>query len=58
MSGHAAGGVGLEELKTVSRADVYKAGHLAGHLTRNTDGGVDFTYTDEWVSGGGPAVAA
>lgn len=30
----------LEGLKTVNRADVYKAGRLAGHLTRNTNGGV------------------
>lgn len=47
----------LEELKTVNRADVYKAGRFAGHLTRNTNGGVDFTYTEDWVSAGGPPVA-
>ncbi|HCB05094.1 MAG TPA: HipA domain-containing protein [Nocardioides sp.] len=46
-----------EELKIVTRADVYKADRLAGHLSRNASGGVDFTYTDEWVAAGGPRVA-
>lgn len=40
----------------VDRADVYKAGRLAAHLTR-TSAGVEFAYTDEWVASDGPAVA-
>jgi serine/threonine-protein kinase HipA len=50
-------GVELEELKTVARADVYKAGGLAAHLTRNDRGGVDFAYTRDWISAGGPPIA-
>ncbi|MGL5811490.1 MAG: type II toxin-antitoxin system HipA family toxin [Nocardioides sp.] len=48
----------LEDLTTVLRADVYKAGRLAAHLTRNAAGGVDFAYTADWISGGGPPVAS
>ena len=47
----------LEDLKTVTRADVYKAGSLAGHLTRNAHGGVDFAYTPQWRDSGAPAIA-
>jgi serine/threonine-protein kinase HipA len=47
----------LEDLKTVTRADVYKAGALAGHLTRNAHGGVDFAYTRQWRDSGAHAIA-
>jgi len=47
----------LEELKTVARADVYKAGRLAAHLTRVASGEVAFSYIPEWVADGGPPVA-
>lgn len=40
----------------VMRADVHKAGALAGHLTR-TERGVEFGYTPEWVASGGRPVA-
>jgi serine/threonine-protein kinase HipA len=40
----------------VDRADVYKAGQLAAHLTR-TDSGVEFTYTEAWIRNAGPPVA-
>jgi len=40
----------------VVRADVYKAGGLAAHLTR-TDGGVEFSYTSDWLRNAGRAVA-
>jgi serine/threonine-protein kinase HipA len=40
----------------VARADVYKDGELAGHLTR-TDAGVDFSYTRSWIARGGRPVA-
>jgi serine/threonine-protein kinase HipA len=49
--------VDLEELKAVSRADVYKSGQLAAHLTRKDSGEVEFSYTDDWVSNDGPPVA-
>lgn len=48
----------LEDLKTATRADVYKAGSLAGHLTRNSNGGVDFTYTPQYVDDAGPPIAS
>jgi serine/threonine-protein kinase HipA len=47
----------LEELKLIPRADVYKAGRLAAHLTRRSDGRIVFAYTKQWRSDGGPAVA-
>jgi serine/threonine-protein kinase HipA len=50
-------GVDLDDLKTVTRADVYKAGRLAAHLTRAADGRIVFSYTGEWVEEGGPPVA-
>lgn len=50
-------GPGLEDLKDVVRADVYKAHGLAGHLTRNGAGGINFTYTADWVRNGGPPIA-
>ncbi len=48
---------GIEGLKDVTRADVYKAGSLAGHLTRNAHGGVDFAYTLEWRQSAAPPIA-
>lgn len=47
----------LEDLKTLPRAEVLKQGALAGHLTRNSHGGVDFAYTQEWVASGRAPVA-
>lgn len=47
----------LESLKDVTRADVYKAGRLAGHLTRNAHGGVDFAYTPDWKQSAAPPIA-
>jgi serine/threonine-protein kinase HipA len=46
----------LPRLRTVTRADVYKAGRHAATLTR-TDDGVQFRYLDEWVDASGPPVA-
>lgn len=40
----------------VIRADVYKAGRLAAHLTRTRDG-VEFGYVADWVRNDGPPVA-
>lgn len=39
----------LDELRFVARADVYKAGTLAGHLAREADGTINFDYTDDYV---------
>ena len=47
----------LEGLKDVTRADVYKAGRLAGHLTRNAHGGVDFAYAPDWKHAAAPPIA-
>lgn len=47
---------GLEHLRDVEQADVYKSGRLAATLTRTADG-VAFRYRDEWIDAGGPAVA-
>lgn len=47
----------LEDLKTLTRAEVFKQGTLAGHLIRNSHGGVDFVYTQEWVDSGQAPVA-
>lgn len=49
--------VGLEDLKAVVRADVYKDGELAAHLTRGEAGMVEFAYTADWVRNAGRAVA-
>ncbi len=48
---------GLEGLKSVRRADVYKDGELAAHLTRAAAGVVQFTYTDDWLRNDAPPVA-
>lgn len=50
-------GAELQSLKFVRDADVYKAGILAGHLSRTGFGGVRFSYTAEYLTGNGPAVA-
>ena len=47
----------LEDLKTLHSAEVFKQGALAGHLIRNSHGGVDFAYTQEWVASGRAPVA-
>ncbi|MET3950361.1 HipA domain-containing protein [Arthrobacter sp. UYEF36] len=48
---------GLQDLKFVRDADVYKGGILAGHLSRTGFGGVRFSYAPEYLAGNGPAVA-
>lgn len=47
----------LQHLKLIREADVYKAGTLAGHLSRTEQGGVRFAYRDAYVAGGNPPVA-
>lgn len=47
----------LEGLKDVARADVYKNGALAAHLTRVASGRVEFAYTSDWLKNAGPVVA-
>lgn len=47
----------LERLKTLQGAAVLKRDELAGQLTRNAHGGVDFTYTREWLDSGRPPIA-
>lgn len=47
----------LSSLKDVDRADVYKNGELAAHLTRGGGGTVVFEYTADWVKNAGDAVA-
>lgn len=46
----------LEQLRTVERAEVFKAGYRAATLTRTPDG-VEFRYLEEWIAADGPAVA-
>jgi serine/threonine-protein kinase HipA len=46
----------LELLTSVGVADVYKAGRLAGSLTRTPEG-VEFAYRGEYLAAGAPAVA-
>lgn len=47
----------LQHLKLIREADVYKAGTLAGHLSRTEHGGVRFAYRDSYVAAGKPPVA-
>ncbi|MGA7203008.1 MAG: HipA domain-containing protein [Specibacter sp.] len=47
----------LQHLKLIREADVYKAGTLAGHLSRTEQGGVRFAYRDSYVTGGKSPVA-
>ncbi|MDQ1245836.1 MAG: HipA protein, partial [Actinomycetota bacterium] len=47
----------LDTLRLVERADIYKAGQLAAHLTRTRDG-VRFDYSPDWLASGGPPVAS
>ena len=46
----------IQELGAVEKADVYKAGHLAAHLTRIEDG-VRFEYTSEYLASELPQIA-
>ena len=46
----------LEQLRAVDTADVFKAGRLAGTLSR-TPNGVEFRYCEQWVAEVGPPVA-
>ncbi|WAH95622.1 type II toxin-antitoxin system HipA family toxin [Arthrobacter sp. MMS18-M83] len=48
----------LQDLKFVRAADVHKGGALAGHLVRTVHGGVNFSYTAEYLTSGLPAVAS
>lgn len=47
----------LDAYTEVRRADVYKGGHLAAHLTR-VPTGIEFAYTDEWLTHRGIPVAS
>ena len=47
---------GLEQLREVERADVYKGGDRAATLTRTPDG-LEFRYLDDWIAASRPAVA-
>jgi serine/threonine-protein kinase HipA len=47
---------GLEQLRVVEQADVYKGGQRAAALTR-TAGGVEFRYLDEWIEADGAPIA-
>jgi serine/threonine-protein kinase HipA len=47
---------GLETLRTVDEADVFKAGRHAGKLTRSQNG-IEFRYLDAWIETGGRPVA-
>jgi len=46
------------DLKHVAAADVYKGEARAGTLTRLGDGGTAFAYSEQYLAGGGPAVAS
>lgn len=46
------------DLKQVEAADVYKGEALAGTLSRLGDGGTAFAYSEQYLTGGGPAVAS
>ncbi|MFI5842884.1 type II toxin-antitoxin system HipA family toxin [Catenuloplanes sp. NPDC051500] len=46
----------LEELRSVEKADVFKAGRRAGTLIRGRDG-IEFRYLDAWIEAAGPPVA-
>lgn len=47
----------LQDLRFVRTADVYKNGVPAGRLARTGTGAVQFTYRDDYLAGGYPAVA-
>jgi serine/threonine-protein kinase HipA len=47
----------LAALRTVNKADVYKAGFLAATLERTPDG-ITFQYLQTWLESDGPAVAS
>ncbi|WP_431710804.1 type II toxin-antitoxin system HipA family toxin [Glutamicibacter uratoxydans] len=47
----------FQELKLVSTADVYQDGKLAGHLRRQPDGSVEFSYTVEYLASGRKGIA-
>ncbi len=49
---------GLDELRFVASADVYKQGRLAGRLTRTSDGSVVFAYLSEYRDGPSPLAVA
>jgi serine/threonine-protein kinase HipA len=46
----------LQQLRTVERADVWKAGRPAATLTRTADG-IEFRYRPDWTGDRSPAVA-
>lgn len=48
----------LPTLRFLRRADVYKAGRLAGHLDRASDGGVAFSYETDYLTAGLDPVAS
>ncbi|MGP9490647.1 type II toxin-antitoxin system HipA family toxin [Glutamicibacter sp. 287] len=48
----------IQNLKRVQRADVYQGSVLAGHLTRLRDGGIEFSYTDDYIESGERGIAS
>jgi serine/threonine-protein kinase HipA len=52
-----AAAVELTDLPAIPRADVYKSGQLAAHLTR-TAAGVVFAYDPAWIASGGGSIAS
>ena len=41
--------ISLDQLRFVKRANVYKGNHLAGTLSRDSEGVVVFKYRDDYV---------
>ena len=48
----------IQELKRVQRADVYQGPKLAGHLSRLSDGGIEFSYTSDYIESGDRGIAS
>lgn len=46
-----------QELKGIQRADVYRVDVLAGHLTRQDDGTVQFDYNRNYLIAGNSGIA-
>ncbi|WP_300677909.1 HipA domain-containing protein [Nocardioides sp.] len=48
----------LARATSIDRADVYKGGLLAAHLTRTSGDEIEFAYTAQWLAQGGDPVAS